>query len=169
MTDLELDANREFNKLRISKPVLLTSVPSECRRIGWNEVDMAEEEIREMDRWTKEDMEGAGVQCSFQVDYVRMMRKPVGMNAKQRMSEDSGPNFKRFKSKDARFSSNAPIERPVIPLETIRLKGVADWDSPTKNVSRGKDREKESDSDSEEEAVGFQNPFNTGISSDSDS
>lgn len=172
MTDQELEANQEFNKLRISKPILLTNVPSECRRIGWNEVDLAEEEMREMDRWTKEDMEGVGAQCSFQVDYVSMLRKPVNRNANQRVSEDSGPNFKRFKPKNARFSSRTPIERPVIPLETIRLKGIAEWDSPPKHVpnARGRVREKESESESEEEAIGFfQKPFNTRDSSDSDS
>ncbi|KAH9811219.1 hypothetical protein DFH28DRAFT_982567 [Melampsora americana] len=157
MTDQELDANREFNKLRISKPILLSHIPSECRRIGWNEVDLAEEEIREMDQWTKADLEDGAAQCSFQVEYVSMLRKTVNLKVNERVAEDSGPNFKRFKPKNARLTSYTPVERPLIPLETVRLKGVADWDSPPKGGQSGRDRKKDTGIESEEEAIEFLN------------
>lgn len=99
MTEHELEANREFNKLRISKPVLLQTQPVEGRRIGWNEKDFREDEIRQMDEWSKDDVVAAALKCSFKVQYVNLVNKTKAAHGESEdvARDDTGPNFKRFR------------------------------------------------------------------------
>ncbi|MBW0461336.1 hypothetical protein O181_001051 [Austropuccinia psidii MF-1] len=136
LTADELATNLEFNQLRISKPVLmLETKPIATKRIGWNEEDLSEEEMRQMDSCTQQQMEEASAKSFFKVKYVNLTRKSQAASHEVEDSVmGSRPNFKKFKPKNQALRSYMTptvIPRNQIEMEIVRLKrgSADDWEA----------------------------------------
>ncbi|CAH7686182.1 hypothetical protein BY996DRAFT_7257194 [Phakopsora pachyrhizi] len=124
LTAQELETNLEFNRLRISKPLVLlknTQVPTQ--RMGWDEEDIQEKEIEEMDGWSREDRKNLNAESFFQVKYVKMLRKTQTGNLESLNDIGSSPNFKKFRPKNLASCNEraSEVPRKSIKMETFRL------------------------------------------------
>lgn len=165
LTQEEMESNLEFNRLRITKPLLvLKNKPIPSRPIGWDEEDRSENELREMDHWQKREIGHSASKSFFQVKYVHMIRKPP-VSSRQRdeiQNDNANRNFKKFKAKNRSTlpcASASPSSRHAIKMETVSLQRGVEGDELFKKSQQPTSHQILSDIEDDDDDQGAPNAF----------